>query len=325
MSIKEYISKIGILDTSISSLNLCDYIIMDAARKTLSEVLPNQQHVSFSTHDSMGRVGFKRQKFIEKNILCGTNCLNSSMLLHRQWNVGITSTILMAKTVTLGVGWGRYESAPDHYTSWLLKSLICKEMLSSVRDNYTLNYLRKSGISNSILTGCPKLWPLTPSFYRNIPTGKSENVVFTLTDYRSDPLSDKNLLNILYKEYDNIYFWPQGSYDLEYAISLDRDILQKVNLIPPNLKSFDMTLTSDLTLDYVGTRLHAGIRAMQKERRAIVIGVDNRAIEKQKDFNVTVIKRSHIVSDLQDMIRKTFATEITLPSKNIEIWKRQFN
>ena len=47
-------------------------------------------------------------------------------------------------------------------------------------------------------------------------------------------------------------------------------------------------------IDYVGTRLHAGIRALQHKKRTIIIGIDNRAIEKAKDFNLTVIDRKNI-------------------------------
>ena len=50
----------------------------------------------------------------------------------------------------------------------------------------------------------------------------------------------------------------------------------------PTLEAFDNLLESEIDLDYIGTRLHAGIRAIQKKRRSIIIGVDNRALEMQK-------------------------------------------
>jgi polysaccharide pyruvyl transferase WcaK-like protein len=76
-------------------------------------------------------------------------------------------------------------------------------------------------------------------------------------------------------------------------------------------------------IDYVGTRLHAGIRALQKKRRAIIIAIDNRAIEKQKDFNLTIINRDKI-DYLKDKILSSFNTDIRIPVSNIDLWKKQF-
>ena len=53
-------------------------------------------------------------------------------------------------------------------------------------------------------------------------------------------------------------------------------------------------MDSDKELDYVGTRLHAGVRAMQKGRRSIILSIDNRAREMGKDYNLNVIERNDI-------------------------------
>lgn len=325
MAVPKFGYKIGVLDTSISSLNLGDFIIMDAARKVLNDLFPSQQHVNFSTHDSMGRVGLIRQNSVEMNFLCGTNCLNSSMFLHRQWNVGVVSSFFISNTVPLGVGWGLYQGAPDRYTSWLLKKLISKDHYCSVRDNYTLNYLKKAGVEKAILTACPTMWELTAEHCKTIPTNKAEHVVFTLTDYRPDIINDKLLLEILIKEYKKIYFWPQGSNDMDYLLTIDRDVLSKVTILNPNLSSYDNCLQKDESIDYVGTRLHAGIRAMQYKRRAIIIGVDNRAFEKRNDFNLTVIDRKEIKNKLKSILSNKIVNSIILPFRNIDMWKSQFN
>ena len=48
---------------------------------------------------------------------------------------------------------------------------------------------------------------------------------------------------------------------------------------------------SNSELDYVGTRLHAYIRAVQHGKRAINIVVDDRGKEMGRDFNLTIVRR----------------------------------
>ena len=77
-------------------------------------------------------------------------------------------------------------------------------------------------------------------------------------------------------------------------------------------------------VDYVGTRLHAGIRALSKGHRTIVISIDNRAKNIGKDTGLPTIEREDIEVLLQDKINSEFATNIHMPINNIKQWKKQF-
>lgn len=55
-------------------------------------------------------------------------------------------------------------------------------------------------------------------------------------------------------------------------------------------------------MDFVGTRLHGGIRAMQHKQRAIIIEIDNRAKE----------------------ISSRFENDIQIPFDKVNQWKDQF-
>ncbi|MGL6364348.1 hypothetical protein ACSZMZ_00030 [Aeromonas veronii] len=59
-------------------------------------------------------------------------------------------------------------------------------------------------------------------------------------------------------------------------------------------------------------------------RRTIIIGIDNRALEKKKDFNINVIERHNISKALEVEIKRDFETNITINEKNIEKFKAQF-
>ena len=76
--------------------------------------------------------------------------------------------------------------------------------------------------------------------------------------------------------------------------------------------------------DFVGTRLHAGIKAMQRYRRAIIIIVDNRARSMKRDYNLNCIERDNIDEQLETYINGDFKTDIHLNTSNIEKWKNQF-
>ncbi|BBV48645.1 hypothetical protein STN0717CIT72_P20040 (plasmid) [Citrobacter portucalensis] len=316
-------SKIGVLNTSVCSMNIGDFIIMDSAYKQICKLFPKSQKVHFPTHERITRVGMKRQKEVSANILCGTNCLNSSMLLHRQWNVDLYNAFFMKEVITLGVGWTNYQDKPGLYTSFLLKNILSKNHMHSVRDSYTEKLLISAGVTNVVNTACATMWDLTEDHCAQIQAKKSGDVIFTLTDYRKDPVKDSILIDALKKSYSDVYFWVQGSQDYEYFQSFGTQI-NGIKVIPANLSDFDYVLENSPSIDYVGTRLHAGIRALQKSRRSIIISVDNRAEEKRKDFNLHVIPRNLSLDEYVSIFNEDHLTNISLPVKSIEQWKAQF-
>jgi len=83
-------------------------------------------------------------------------------------------------------------------------------------------------------------------------------------------------------------------------------------------------LESESNLDFVGTRLHAGIHALNLGHRTIIVAIDNRAKEMGKDTNLPIISREDVIDKLEGMINSEIKTEILLPKENIKRWKDQF-
>ena len=100
-------------------------------------------------------------------------------------------------------------------------------------------------------------------------------------------------------------------------------MLKKVEIIPQNLEDYD-NLLQNKNLDFVGTRLHGGIRAMQKEHRTIIISIDNRAKEMAENYNINIVDRDKI-EEIENVINSEWYTEINLPYDNIKEWINQFN
>src|SRR5690606_1366829 len=110
----------------------------------------------------------------------------------------------------------------------------------------------------------------------------------------------------------------QGSKDRTYIESLTSD----VRYIAPKLSAFDAFLETE-SCEYVGTRLHAGIRALQKKRKAIIIGIDNRALEMRNDIGLNVLERQRI-DLLEEKVHEEMSVKLYLDTEAINRWKTQF-
>lgn len=313
---------IAILDTSVCTENLGDYIIMDSVRRELYDLFPMHHKITLPTHERINQVGYSIIKDAQFSFIGGTNLLSSNMDKYNQWKVNIKDAFYIKNILLLGVGWWQYQDKPNVYTKYLFNKILDHTFLHSVRDAYTETKLKEIGLSNVINTACPTMWTLTPDHCKLIPTKKAKVVVFTLTDYNIDRMLDQVFIDILLENYKTIYFWVQGSGDYEYLNSLER--VKTIQIIYPDLESYDEVLDREEEIDYVGTRLHAGIRALQKKRRSLIIAIDNRAIEKSKDVNLPILNREDIKIKLDLLINSEFNTEIMIPLDNIQRWKEQF-
>jgi hypothetical protein len=219
--------------------------------------------------------------------------------------------------ILFGVGWWQYQNDPDFLTRWFYnKYLLNGDAFHSVRDGYTKSMLEKAGIPNVINTGCPTMWKLPDSFDFK---GKKDSVVFTITDYNRDYENDKVMIRILLEEYKNVIFFPQGAEDIEYLDQLvTPEEKKKIKVLSRDIADFNNTLKSGV--DYVGTRLHAGIRALQYGVRAVIVSVDNRAIEIARDTGIMIIARKEI-ANLAAILNEKFTLDLTINRKGISDFK----
>jgi len=313
---------ITLFDTSIASKNIGDFIIMDAVREQLSCIIPFEHMVTLPTHDYIGKEGRRILNQSDYALVGGTNLLSSHLLNYMQWKLHFKDLFYLNKAVLMGVGWWQYQSSPDKYSKVIWNQILNNEMLHSVRDSFTEKMLLKMGVTNVINTSCSTMWNLTPEHCRGIKHSKADSVIATLTDYNQDRDADLSFMNCLLDNYSDVYFWPQGTGDIHYFQSLLTSLNREVKLLNPNLESLNKALLAG-NVDYIGTRLHAGIRALQYKVRTVIIGIDNRAIEKSHDFNLTVLDRKEI-DGLNSLININIKTEINLPIENINAWKSQF-
>lgn len=249
----------------------------------------------------------------------GTNLLQSDMRKWRQWKIGYRDVRALRGLSLCGVGWWQYGQPLSMHTTLLLNAILRTNALHSVRDNFTRSMLTSMGIRNVINTCCPTLWECTDSIQSLIPTKIAENCVTCLTDYNRSHEQDRDILQLLSKLYRKVYFWPQCSHDRDYAQELISG-LSNFRFLEKGVQVYHDFLSMNDGTEFVGTRLHGGIRAMQLGKRVTIIGIDNRAVEIGRDTGLNVIERGDIAS-LKNRLTSEFRTRVQLPWTEIERYR----
>lgn len=317
-----------LFDVAEGTQNLGDYIIMQCIMDEMDFYFKDKFLTHYSTHTPIARFyqNFRRNMMSracdnsKNKFICGANTIKESLLrISPDWNINVFNIKYYRNCITIGVGMDMNSKHMDLYTKFIYKRIFSKNYIHSVRDDRTKKTFEKLGYK-AINTGCPTTWKLTEEFCKSIPTKKSEEVVFTLTDYDKDSVNDQKLIDILKDNYKKIYFWVQGSEDFDYFNTFNN--INNIKIISPNLKAYENIL-NDKNIDYVGTRLHAGIYALRHKVRSIIIAIDNRAKDMSKTYSLNTIDRNNI-DELSKMINSDFKTNIKINTKEIEKWKSQF-
>lgn len=312
-----------VFNTSLETDNLGDCIIMQYCREALHSLFSNRELIEISTHRVPSAEEEKSVRDTKLKFVCGTNLLTSYVEQWWNWRLpdGFRKKLAYRNVILLGVGWNAYQDECSNYSKLIYRSILNASVLHSVRDQYTEQMMKQAGVTNVINTGCPTMWKLTPEFCRDIPRDKAADVITTITDYRRDISNDNLMLEILSRNYQNVYLWLQGRHDEEYLRLLNKP--DNLSIIPRSLEAYRAKLIQG-KVDYVGTRLHAGIYALNHKVRSCVIAVDNRATEIGKDTNLPLVMRENIKMELEQKIKRVFSTEIRINEANIRTFMEQF-
>lgn len=310
-----------LLDTAMGSENSGDHVIMDACGCIADQIFGGElPHVATHYYSKELEMYPEHVK-----LLFGTNILYTHMADQQQW--ALAKRLGNNRNVVLfGVGMSDIgvDDAVDAYTKMFYKTLLSDEYLHSVRDEMTKKRLNSIGIENVLNTACPTMWSLTPSKQLEISSKRSKNVVTSITDYCFDAERDRKMLELLSSEYEKVTIWIQGSHDVDWCLDQIVD-LKQFNVIGPNIEELNRVIETE-EFDYVGTRLHAGIRCLNGGHRSLIIAIDNRARQIGEDTGLPVLEREDgYLHKLADWVNHPVKTEIDLPWTNIDKWKNQFN
>lgn len=324
-------SLVVLFDPSIGSNNLGDFVISRSARRELAPIIENDFAMLCGTHqpiatwyqNSEKNPRTRRFDSAKYKFVCGSNLLWKHMLKPQpSWNISLVNYRPYVESILVGVGTHKEGNNFDWYAKRLYRKVLNSDFAHSVRDEATKDLVEGLGF-RAINTGCPTMWGFNDDFCAQIPTSKAQSVVFTLTDYGMDLSKDYLLVETLLENYEKIHFWPQGLGDASYLCELLTPAqLKQINVLHPSLQSFEGVL-SDGDIDYVGTRLHAGMFAMQHKVRSIIVGIDNRVEDMRKTYSFKSINRDEM-SRLDEILNSSWVTKIGINEQAIAAWKSQF-
>ena len=311
----------GLMDGSGGvSANLGDLIIQEAIKRELGELFKDLTLTCVSSHECLSGSDVEHLKSADIVVVGGSNLLSSNMNRYKQWKIDLRAAARIRRAVLFGVGWWQYQKPANFYTKCLLRIALSGKYVHSVRDQYTKDKLERIGIRNVLNTGCPTMWHLTPALLSAIPNAKGDIALCTVTDYKRDPTLDLQFLNMVKRLYKRVFVWPQGSKDREYLSELGLS----GNILSHSYSAFLEFLNSGMHFDYIGTRLHAGIRCLNACKRSLVIIVDNRAREISKDTGLQCVERWDM-GGMEHWIRFPKRVELRLDTRAIDAWKSQFS
>ncbi len=305
------------------SSNLGDLIIQEAVERELTGIFGRSEILHLSTHTFPEPEHINAARKCRLSFVGGTNLLSSEMDRDRQWQFSLKRQIRLKGSVLLGVGWRKYQGIPNLKTSLFLKLLLSRTLLHSVRDSYTKAQLQGAGIRNVLNTGCPTMWTLADIPSKDIPTHKAENALVMLTDYDPNPDLDRKLLKLICSKYNKVFVWLQGKGDGAYLSTLVPELSGSLSAIEHSYDAFKQFLASGISFDYIGTRLHGGVKCLLNHHRSLVIVIDNRAAEIAKDTNLPTADRDDF-DLITRWIDTPIPTQITLNLDAIEQWRSQF-
>lgn len=311
---------LGLIDPAVENdINLGDHIISQAVQGVLRDRCGFERIVRVPSIHRLRPEHYRELESCDLIIVGGTNLLSSNMDEYNQWKIDLTDADRLGPVVLMGVGWWQYQRPPNAYTCELLRRVLHPGMLHSVRDSFTQRQLAAVGVTNVVNTSCPTVWNLTSDRLPCVPRQKGDEVVTTVTCYNRSPGADRAMLDVLQSHYRRVHLWPQGNEDRDYAATLGNGY----TFLDGGLDAFDRFLDSRVQVDYVGTRLHAGIRALQHGLRSLVLALDNRAKEIARDIALPVVDR-HDTRAVEDWIRTPRALSIRIPERQINAWIMQF-
>ena len=111
--------------------------------------------------------------------------------------------------------------------------------------------------------------------------------------------------------------------DLSYLLSLVDH--KKLNLVvlERTLEALDACLSAFVDLDYVGTRLHGGIKCLIAGKRSLILEVDNRAAEIAKETGLPALPRTDM-ANIEKWVKVGWKSELWIDEKPVRKWREQF-
>ena len=248
---------IAFINLKLSTSNVGDYFIEDSV-KTIIDYDP-QKSIDIDPRKPLNPGDIDRINQCDIAVIGGTNLWYKQIAKPNRWMISVEELKqIKIPFVPFGVGTTRHSDDDDAYDTEsvrLLKQIHSQCAESSARDPRTYETLRKAGITNVRMTGCPTLFrSLKPQWQLNKKSSK--DIVVTVRKGQ-----DKNIrviLNNLSERGYNPIIAAQKKQDLYCA----RQRFPFLKAAPESLYQFDIKPYQELVTNAygaIGWRLHGNM------------------------------------------------------------------
>ncbi len=321
-----------LFDTAIGSMNMGDEIIFESAKRGLEPVIGHSSVYRLGTHVACfsplqmlrggGKIRFFRDE-TDLKFICGTSLIVPTFRnIQKQFMLTGYLRSIYKDSVLVGAGKSSSYECLKSDAARMYKYILSDKYIHSVRDDAAKEIIEGLGLK-AVNTGCPTLWGMTAEACENIPKEKAPAVIFSVSGQQKyhAPAEDKHMIDCLLRNYDKVYAWVQTTMDEPYLRTLIDPEREGITVV--RSLDFYAKLLDKKDIDYVGTRLHGGIFALQHGRRSLIVAIDHRAIGIYESNNIPIIRRSDIY-ELDNIINSDIITDIRTDRKAIDMFLGQF-
>ncbi|WP_144185125.1 polysaccharide pyruvyl transferase family protein [Elioraea rosea] len=307
--------QIAILDPSLATDNLGDEVIYQAVESLLFDLFPNAWFHRIATHEPMSNRSHKVLRAAERIFVAGSNLLPPD---GGQWRITLSDSMFVEGLVVIGAGWQHDATKLTREASKILRRSLHASALHAVRDAPAAENLKALGL-RAVNATCPTLWRLDAAATARIPEAKAQDAVVAVTAYRNQPEADAAFLKLVTDRYRTVWFYPQMGDDIPHLERLGFGHLKRIRASTEAYSRF----LAENDVDYIGSRLHGGIRALQMGKRLLILEVDNRARDIAAHTGLPSARLTDLAA-ISDWIERPAPTRLHLPEAEIAAWKAQF-
>jgi len=312
------------------SFNLGDSIIGRHCQVIIRSLFPQHDLVKIPLHVPLSSADLRRIRQADFAFVGGSNVLKSRrgkdprLTVKPRWRALFPPRL---ELILLGMGWATADAFVSPAQRLYYRSILSHTLRHSLRDASALANLQRIGFESALHTGCPTLWELKESSLNLKFDAARPDAVLTLAGHHPQRERDEALVRaVLEHTPGKIFFFAQHEEDAHCLRSLDAFKRNSAHfeLLPPSIDAYLELLKSAGRLNYIGTRLHGGIEALNHGLPTLIVAIDHRAREMRRGSGLPVIERS----DAEGLAR-WFRGDLDMPPirvarEAIHGWRSQF-
>lgn len=307
--------EIAVLDPSLATDNLGDEVIYEAVEDVLFSLFPAAFLHRIASHERMSDRSHTVLRKASLVFVAGSNLLPPD---GGQWRITLDDAALCCDIVVLGAGWQHDSTVFNRRSEKLTRRVLSGRRIHAVRDAKARDNLASLGL-RVLNTSCPSLWSLDAAATARIPESRAPEAVVAVTAYRNTPEADAAFLRLMTECYRKVWFYPQMADDIPHLERIGFGHLPRIRASTAAYTRF----LAENDVDYVGSRLHGGIRALQRGKRTLVLAVDNRARDIAAHTGLPSAPHGDLAA-IRAWIETPAPTRLALPEAEIAAWKAQF-